>query len=162
MHSLPVVNFEKAAPLSFCWFKSEEGQSWISALRAKLLKHQLGPSAAASIIGAVHATVARLEMGELGNTRAIRNIKMNSPRPMHELRWDVLSERPLHLRLYNATPAELTSVAVGLCFRVKKIMDSSDETRLSQNADIADAIRILNSALAKNFSDCLDMAPSHV
>lgn len=162
MHPLPYVDLDKPAHISFCWFQSEEGRGWISALRAKLREHQLGPSAAASIIGAVQATLLRLETGELGGTRAIRDIKMISPKPMHELRWDALSEHPLHLRLYNATPAELPGVAVGLCFRIKRIMGSPAKTRESQNADIADAIKLLNTAIATNFAECLDRAPSHV
>lgn len=125
---------EPAGNLEFCWARSRERDTWRSALGRQLDQHAFGKFDRALIVAAVLAGIQRLSYRELIRLKEIRQIAKLPNEPLFEVKWDLrFNVSRLLLRMYAAEPKELDSMAIGLCFRPKRLSDDGDLVRRLQN-----------------------------
>jgi hypothetical protein len=154
---------EPSGILEFCWARSLEGDTWHSALGRQLDQHVLGKLDRALIVAAVLAGIQRLSDRELIPLKEIRPIAKLPNEPLFEVKWDLrFNVSRLLLRLYAAEPTELDSIALGLCFRTKRLSDDKALVRRLQNLDIDRASTIYFDAKARNFEECVARESNYV
>lgn len=142
-------------PLRFVWLQSSEGEDWETALKSELRRHELSRVTSTRIYLAVEETIKRIGNEKFRRHFEIKYISIARSFALTELRWNFRNQgSEFPLRLYASLSIE-EAIIFGLCFRVKRIAATQQETVAAQNADIEQALQILrgSSDLKKHWFD---------
>ena len=141
------------AHLELFWCRSSEGLTWQEGLWKQFPEMSQSDFQLALIEGAVLASLKRLEAGLLKQRQDVRPISLGDQENLFELRWQFAINGELkRLRMYFVENA-LRAFAV--CFRLKMVLETNEQTRLKQNMDIAQARELAQLAMAHSFANCV-------
>jgi hypothetical protein len=127
------------AQLIFGWYPSNEGESLEESLGNLVLRAGLGDSYGRYVTARVRSSLRRIGVEKFRRHYEIRKVSSALDLAMHELKFAFTrTDGELQLRLYVVLDQTRARV-VGLCFREKRTVGTSDLVKSLQNQDIHEA-----------------------